>query len=148
MRTGLLLGALLCMTGLAGADDAAAKKYLDTIQGTWKITTMQKAGMDAPEELVKQIVIVIKGDTLTLKVAKEEEKNATLVVDPSQKPVAMDLTPKDGPNAGKPLLGLVTLEKGVLTMCWSDDRDAKIRPKDLTSTKDNKRYVLVLKKGD
>lgn len=147
MRMGILFGALLCFAGIAQADDAAAKKYLESIQGNWTITSMQKAGMDAPEDLVKSINIVIKGDTLTLKIGKDDEKNATLVIDPSQKPVAMDLTPKDGPNAGKPMLGLVTFEKGVLTMVWSDDREAKARPKDLTSTKENKYFLLVLKKG-
>lgn len=147
MRTGIVLSALVCLTTISRADEAASKKYLESLQGTWSVTSMQKAGMDAPEELVKSVTIEIKGDSFLLKFSKQEERNATLVVDPSQKPVALDLTPKDGPNAGKPLLGLVSLEKGVLTMVWNDERDSKTRPKEFSSTKENKQLLIVLKKG-
>lgn len=148
MRTGMLLGAMLILTSGVRADDEAAKKFLAGMEGTWKVTTMRRGGEDAPGEVLNAITIVIKGNTMTLKIGKEEDKTATLVADPSQKPVALDLTPKDGPNAGKQMLGLVTVEKDTITMVWPDDKDGKTRPKDLTSTKDNKNYLLVLKKGE
>ena len=148
MRMGMLLGAALCLAGITRADDAAAKKYLAGMEGTWHVTTMKKGGEEAPAEFTKAVILVIKGDTLTLKIGKEAEKNATLVVDPAQKPVTLDMTPKDGDNAGKHILGLVSLEKDVLTICLSDDKEGKSRPKDLTSTKENKNYVIVLKKGE
>ncbi|WP_020471842.1 TIGR03067 domain-containing protein [Zavarzinella formosa] len=148
MRTGMLLGLALCLTGIAQGDEAAAKKYLAEMAGTWKVVTMKKAGEEAPAEFSKEVTIVIKDNTMTLKIGKEDEKSATLVVDPTQKPVTLDMTPKDGPNAGKQMLGLVTLDKDILTICLTDDKEGKTRPKELTSTKDNKNLLLVLKKPE
>ncbi len=146
MRTTMLLGAMLCLAGVARADDDAAKKYLAGLEGTWQVASMKKAGQDLPAEFLKEFSVIIKGNALTLKAGKEEDKTATLVVDPAQKPVSIDMTPKDGPNAGKQVLGVISVDKDGVTMAWSDDKEGKTRPADFTSTKDNRNFVMVLRK--
>jgi len=148
MRTTMLLGAVLCLTADAYADDAAAKTYLAGLEGTWKVASMKRGGEEAPAEFTKEITVEIKGNTLMLTIGKEEKKSATLVVDPAQKPVSIDMTPKDGPDAGKQMLGVVSVDKDGVTMVWSDDKAGKNRPKDFTSTKENKNYLLVLRKPE
>jgi uncharacterized protein (TIGR03067 family) len=109
---------------------------------------MTRAGEAGTDETVRGITI--KGDTLTVRFKKgdaTEDKAATLVVDPDQKPVAIDMTPKDGPDAGKPVLGIVKVERDTVTLCWGDRAGTSERPKEFASTKENKHFLIVLKKA-
>jgi uncharacterized protein (TIGR03067 family) len=110
---------------------------------------MTRQGEPAPDEFLKTVTFSIKGDMLAVrfkKGEKEEDKEATLVVDPAQKPIAIDLTAKDGPDAGKPVLGIIKVEKDTITICWADRGDKSERPKDFSSTKENKQFLIVMKK--
>jgi uncharacterized protein (TIGR03067 family) len=140
---------LFLFAGVAVADDAAAKKFLKDLEGTYTATKMSRAGESAPDEFLNSITITIKGNSFTIKFKKGdegEEKSATVVVDPSQKPVAIDLTPKTGPEAGKPILGIIKVEKDAITYCWVDRSDSSDRPKEFSSTKENKNFLIVMKK--
>jgi uncharacterized protein (TIGR03067 family) len=141
---------LFLFAGAAVADDAAAKKYLKDLEGTYTPAAMTKGGNPSPEEAIKAFsAVVIKGETLTIrfkKGEKEDEHAGTVVVDPGQKPVAIDLTPKDGPDAGKQVLGIVKVEKDTVTLCFADRGDPTDRPKVFSSTKENKYFLIVLKK--
>lgn len=149
MRPILTATLLLCATA-ARADDAAAK-FLKELEGSYTPASMTKGGEQAPaKELEALSAVTIKGDKLTIKFKKDDktvEHSAVLVVDPGQKPVAIDMTPTDGPDANKPVLGIVKAEKDAVTLCWSDRKDGTERPKDFTSTKDNKQFLIVLKRG-
>jgi uncharacterized protein (TIGR03067 family) len=141
----LLPALVLVVAGPAVADDAAAKKFLKDIEGTYTVASLSKGGMPAPEEFTKSVTIVIEKDTLTFKMGKDMDKTATIVVDPAQKPAAIDLTPKDGPDAGKPMLGIVKVEKDSVTLCFPDEPKAA-RPKEFASPKGSDVMILVLKK--
>ncbi len=139
---------LLSVIGVR-ADDAAAKKMLKELEGSYTASSMTKGGEPAPDEFLKTIAFIIKGDTFTVSFKKDgkgEDKAATAVLDTTQKPTAIDLTPKDGPNAGKPMLGIIKVEKDTVTLCWTDSGDNSPRPKDFTSTKENKQFLVVMKK--
>jgi uncharacterized protein (TIGR03067 family) len=141
------VAALFLFSAGVNADDA--KTFLKNLEGSYTPVSMTRGGEPAPDEFLKTVAFAIKGDTLSVKFKKndkEEDKEATLVVDPSQKPIAIDMTPKDGPDANKPMLGIVKVEKDTVTICWSDRGDKAERPKDFTSTKDNKQFLIVLKK--
>jgi len=142
--------ALVLFAGLATADDAAAKKFLRDLEGSYTVTSMTRAGEAGSEEMVRGVTVTIKGDTLTAHFKKGdvgEDKIATVVVDPGQKPAAIDMTPKDGPDAGKPVLGIVKVEKDAVTLCWGDRAGVSERPKEFSSTKENKHFLIVLKKA-
>jgi uncharacterized protein (TIGR03067 family) len=141
--------AVLLFTGVAVADDAAAKKLLKSLEGTYAPVSMTRSGDPAPDEFLKSAAFVIKGDTLTVRFKKgdkAEDKDAILVVDASQSPVAIDMTPKDGKDAGTPILGIVKVEKDTVTLCWADRTDKSERPKEFSSTKENKHFLIVMKK--
>lgn len=150
MRSTLTAALLLCATAAARADDAAAK-FLKELEGSYTPSSVSRGGEALPAaELEAIAAVTIKGDKLTLKFkkdGKEAEHSAVLVVDPGQKPVAIDMTPTDGPDANKPVLGIVKAEKDTVTLCWSDRKDGTQRPKDFTSTKENKQFLIVLKRG-
>jgi uncharacterized protein (TIGR03067 family) len=141
---------LLLIAGAVVADDAAAKKMLKDLEGSYIATSMIQSGVAAPDESLKTISVNLKGDKFTIRFKKGdggEEKTATIVVDPVQKPITIDLTPKDGPKANIPVLGIVKVEKDAVTLCWNDRGDKAERPKVFASTNDNKNLLLVLKKA-
>ena len=146
----LPLVALALSAGLAVADDAAARKLLKELEGTYTPVKMTRGGEAAPDAIMKAASFVIQGDTFVVRFSKDgksEDKPATLVVDPSQTPTAIDMTPKDGPDAGKPILGIVKVEKDTVTLCWADQAGQTERPKEFSSTKENKNFLIVMKKA-
>ncbi|MSR54290.1 MAG: TIGR03067 domain-containing protein [Gemmataceae bacterium] len=143
-------GVLLLVVVGVSADDAASKKMLKELEGSYKAVSMSKGGEPAPDEFLKAISFSVKGDTFTVTFKKadaNEDKAATVVIDSSKKPVSIDLTPKDGPEAGKPMLGIIKVEKDSITLCWTDRGEKTERPKEFTSTKENKQFLIVMKKS-
>ena len=150
MKAAFAAAVPLFFAGAAVADDAAARKMLRDLEGSYTPVTMTRAGKDEPDEIKKAVTFHVKGDTFTVRFAKAgtpDEKVATIVLDPAQKPAAIDLTPKAGPDAGKPMLGIVKVEKDTVTLCWTDETDKPQRPKDFSSTRENKNFLVVMKKA-
>jgi uncharacterized protein (TIGR03067 family) len=140
---------LFLVAGTSVADDAASKKFLKELEGSYSPLSMTRGVEAAPDDFLKTFVLTIKGDTLTVKFKKGdmvEDKAAIIVVDAAQKPTAIDMTPNEGKDAGKPVLGIVKIEKDVVTLCWADGDARSERPKEFSSTKENKHLVMVLKK--
>jgi uncharacterized protein (TIGR03067 family) len=134
------------IAGFSRGDEAANAKFLKEIEGTYVAETLKKGGEDGPKEMREALSMTFKGGKLNLNVkGKDENKSAAIVIDASMKPIAIDITPNDGDNAGKPMLGIVAFEKGELKIALSDSPGGA-RPKDFTSTKDNKTFLLILKK--
>ncbi|HKB05456.1 MAG TPA: TIGR03067 domain-containing protein [Gemmataceae bacterium] len=151
MRVAVTTAVFVLFAGAALADDAAAKRMLKDLEGSYTPVSMTRAGDAAPDEFRKSLAFVIKGDTFTVRFDKDgkgKDHAATIVLDPGQKPTAIDMTPKDGPDAGKPMLGIIKVEKDTVTLCWSDETDKPQRPKEFSSTKENKNYLVVMKKGN
>jgi len=150
MRAALATAVLALSAGAAVADDAAVRKMLKDLEGSYTPVTMTRAGDAAPDVVLKSATFEIRGDTFTVrfnKDGKEEGKRATIVLDPGQSPTAVDLTPKDGPDAGKPMLGIIKVERDIVTLCWTDQPGKAERPKDFSSTKENKNLLIVMKKA-
>jgi len=142
-------GVLLLFALGVSADDAASKKMLKDLEGSYSAISMSKAGEPAPDEYLKTISFNVKGDTFTVTFKKgdaSEDKAATALIDSTQKPIAIDLTPKDGPEVGKPMLGIIKIEKDSITLCWTDRGEKTDRPKEFSSTKENKQFLIVMKK--
>jgi uncharacterized protein (TIGR03067 family) len=150
MKSLCAIAVLLLSVSIVAADEAAAKKMLKEIEGNYTPTSLTKSGEAGTEALKAISQITIKADSLMIRFKKEggsEDHDATIVLDPSQSPVAIDLTPKDGPQAGKPVLGIVKVEKDVVTLCWGDRGEKAERPKEFSSTKENKQFMIVMKKS-
>jgi len=143
-----LAGAALALTA-ARADDKKADdpKALD---GEYTFAAGVKGGKEAPPEVLKSIQsITIKDGVMTIKVKagdKEDTKTAKLKTDASKKPAEMEFSPQDGPEKGKSYKGIYSQDKGELKLAWVDSDTDAPRPKDFTSTAENKVMVLTLKK--
>ena len=98
-------------------------------EGTYKVTGLSKGGTKAPEEVTKTFEgVTIKGDKLSMK-AMGETKVATIKIDAKAKPATIDITPDEGPEKGKTMLGIWKMDKGVLTIALIEGKDTK-RPAD------------------
>ena len=73
---------------LAAADDTekqeAVKKELKKFEGTWTMVSAERNGAQAPEEAIKNIRVIIKGDKFTIKEG-DRTVEGTMVLDPSKK---------------------------------------------------------------
>ncbi len=142
--------ALFLMTGIAVADEAANKKVLKDIEGKYTAVSMTKAGEAAPKGLSEAVAFTVKGDVfiVTFKLdGKDDTKEATIVVVADKNPIHIDLTPKDGPEAGKPMLGIIKVDKDTVTMCWCDSKVRTERPTKFESTKENGNFLIEIKKS-
>jgi uncharacterized protein (TIGR03067 family) len=124
MKRFALAGALMvaAFSGVILAQDKALKE----LEGTYKVTSLEKAGKTAPKDLVESMKVVFKGEDLTIKVG-DEEKKAKIKVDSSKTPNTIDITPSEGPEKGKSFPGIYKMEKGELTITFTEKGD---RPKE------------------
>jgi uncharacterized protein (TIGR03067 family) len=98
--------------GDAKAD--AVKKELAKLEGTWQLVSAETDGKKAPDEQVKQIKVVIKGDHHTVWFGdKALAKNVRFQIDPTQKPKTVDDTLDDG----RMIHGIYELNGDTLRSC-------------------------------
>lgn len=127
MKRFALAGGLMiaAFTGLVLAQDKALKE----LEGTYKVTALEKGGKAGPKDLVDSLKVTIKGEEFLFKIG-DEEKKAKIKVDSSKTPNTIDITPNDGPEKGKTFPGIFKIEKGELTLVFTEKGD---RPKEFKS---------------
>jgi len=140
MKRFAVAGALMAaaFAGVVIAQD----KLLKEIEGTYKVTSMEKGGKPAPKEFSDSVTITIKGEDFTIKFG-DDEKKAKIKVDSSKTPATIDLSPTDGPEKGKTFLGIVKSDKGEVTIAFAEKGD---RPKEFKS--EGETMLLKLKKEE
>jgi uncharacterized protein (TIGR03067 family) len=110
--------------------DAAIKKDLEQLKGTWKATTYVKDGKPAPDTDLKMMKLIIAGDHVDFTKGKDIRKS-TYKLDPTQKPKALDIVMIDGPDKGKTLSGIYEITGDDFKICLAVlDRP---RPKEFTA---------------
>lgn len=129
---------LVLMLGLlAGADD---KKELDQFKGTWDITGFEAPG--GPPEM--KGTFTFDGKDLAIK-AGEQDHKGTVALDSSKTPKEIDVTPGDGPDTGKIMKGIYSLNKDELKICLA--RTGRDRPKTLDGKPDAGSFMVTLKRA-
>ncbi len=112
---------LVLMVGLVmGADE---KKEQDELKGTWNITAFETGGNTPPD--IKGTFTFTGGD-LKIKLA-DRDHVGTFKLDGSKQPKEIDVTPGDGPEAGKVMKGIYAISKDELKLALA--RAEKDRPK-------------------
>jgi uncharacterized protein (TIGR03067 family) len=124
MKRFALAGGLMvaAFTGVMFAQD----KTLKELDGTYKVTSMEKVGKVATKDVTDSVKVSIKGEELLIKVG-DEEKKARIAVDSSKTPNTIDISPTDGPEKGKTFPGIYKFDKGELTLAFTEKGD---RPKE------------------
>lgn len=116
----------------------AASKALN---GTYTLKELNFDGRPAPEDLKAEVTAVeIKDGVIIARSAKRDDP-AKFTVDPAKKPAAIDITP----DGDKPKPGIYLLDKGELTIVFSDKGE---RPTDLKATGEGLRRMVLVKKKE
>jgi RNA polymerase sigma-70 factor (ECF subfamily) len=143
--TGAGVAAVVPMALAAAADAAKLEAELKKLQGTWSIAEFEQGGVkkeaEGNEEQIK-----IEGETFGLWHNGHVEVSGTIKLDPSRKPMEIDLQFKDGKREGKTDLAIYAWDGAKLKLCWV--RDGDTRPPDFTTKPDDKRVLLVLKRQE
>jgi uncharacterized protein (TIGR03067 family) len=114
-----LIATALMLLGSIGSPFAAevggedAKKELKKLQGTWVMVSGELGGKKAADEHVNRGKIVYEGDKIQITVPNQTAETivAEIVkIDPTKTPKEMHFIRKNGPNAGKTLIGIYEFE--------------------------------------
>lgn len=97
------------------ADDKAPKE----LEGTYKAVSMNKGGVDAPDDILSTVTAKIAGNEMTFTI-KGKSHPAKIKLDGTKKPAHIDLSPSDGPEKGKTFLGIYKVEKGELVIAFTE----------------------------
>ena len=122
---------------LMGADD---KKAVDQFKGTWDIKAFEIGGNSPPEF---KGTFTFDGHDMKIKFG-DQDHQGTFKLDDSKKPMEIDVTPGDGPDAGKLMRGIYSLNKDELKLCLAHAEQE--RPKSLDKPGDMV-IIVTLKKA-
>jgi uncharacterized protein (TIGR03067 family) len=113
------IAAALLLLGSIGSPFAAGvggeypQKELQKLQGTWVMVSGELNGKKAPDEHVSRSKISYEGDKIRIMVPNQTAETiiAEIVkIDPTKNPKEMHFIRKNGPNAGKTLIGIYEFE--------------------------------------
>ena len=124
------------------ADDKNANDAKD-LQGVWQAVGLEANGEKSPDDQVKELKIVFKGDEVfVVKPSGNDPKNK-FKLDSSKTPKTIDVIPIDGSDKGTIHAGIYSLKKGRLTLCLNIfGKDPTLRPTEF-KTKARDGVVLV-----
>jgi len=100
-------------TFAAGVGGADAQRELQKFQGTWVMVSGELDGKKVADEHVSRGKITYQGDKLQIMVPNQhgEMIAAEIVkIDPTKKTKEMHFVRKNGPNAGKTMIGIYEFE--------------------------------------
>src|SRR6185369_6358120 len=112
----------LALGGFGRADEKGAKddKGLKELEGTYKLVHAERDGKAAEKALIDTLTVTIKGDELVMAFSADDKKTAKIKVTPDAKLSTIELSPQDGPEKGKTFPGIYKIEKGEVTLAFSE----------------------------
>jgi uncharacterized protein (TIGR03067 family) len=138
------------LLGFAGALVAAdtpkeelAKKELEKFGGTWKAVTVVRDGKEAPPDEVAKTTLTVKGEKYTFRVG-DETIEGTHKLDPTKSPREIDAVRTEGPDKGKPILGVYELTDDTFKVCFAPA--GKERPAEFASKAGSGNRLMTFKR--
>jgi uncharacterized protein (TIGR03067 family) len=122
-----------------------AQADVTTLQGTWKIVSLEAEGATADADQLQAPRLMIKGNAFVFSTERSEQRG-TLAIDGSKKPKTIDLTFADGPDKGKTAHGIYKIEDDTLTLCLGEV--GAERPRKFVTKPKTGHVLEVLKRGD
>ena len=142
MRRLAMVTILFAATVLCAQDTT---KEMEKLNGVWVVASAESGGTKIPNDSVKDFKLTIKDGAFTALVGGVESKG-TLKIDPTRKPMTMDIALDAPADKGKTQLAVYDLQSGVLKICAAEI-EKKDRPADF-ETKDKPGVtLLIFKKG-
>ena len=130
---------VLSFSSAAWGDDAKD----DSLQGTWLPSSAELGGRVFPDEVRKNIKLVVQGDKYTVTVGKEIDQG-TVKLNPAAKPKEMDITGTEGPNKGRTIKAIYERDGDTLRVCY--DLSGKSRPKDFKTGEGTQLFLVTYKR--
>ena len=124
-------------THIVGAPAAADDKKL--MEGTWLPVTAEMAGEKYPDQILKSMKLIIKGESYTVLVGKQTDEGTTKL-DPEKTPKQLDIKGTKGPNEGKTILAIYELKEDTLRVCY--DLGGEQRPAEFMTKPDTKLFLV------
>jgi len=141
----VLLGAalLLAMPAGSSADDDAAKKELDKLQGKWYSLSTQEDGVTSGED--KEDLHLIEGKKVTATKNGKEISQAEIKIEPGKPFGKVTIRMTGGGNKGKTWVGIYKVDGDILTWCgcWEGEND---QPTEFKTKKGDKYFLRKMKK--
>ena len=137
----LLVLAVGLLIAADAKDDAAAKKELKRLSGTYVMVSGESKAEKLSEERIKEAKLEMDGDKYSANFGGDTVKG-TLKIDPTKAPKEIDAT--DG--EGRTMLGIYKFEKGQFTVCFAPL--GKERPKEFSIKVGTGDFIHVWKKKD
>ena len=125
------LAALCLLLGRTFGNDE--KNDLDKLQGRWVMVESTNDGKKTTKNQLK-IERIVDGNNYTVTIYREEGElvlDGTIKLDPSKKPKCIDATRTEGPDKGKPMLGIYELTDDQQKVCFAVP--GKERPTEFSS---------------
>ena len=136
MLLAIFLTLSACETSLS-VEDKETKKFVESLEGQWKIVSRTEDGNESPKESIENRVITFKGNKYILRDGDDVIVEADFTVDASKTPVWFDSTT----TMGGMQRGVIQIKDDVLSICLAD-----ARPKEFTSKKGSDALLIVYKK--
>ena len=144
MRRLVVLTTLFTATVLCAQD---ATKEMEKLSGVWVLTSAESGGTKIPPEEIKDFKLSINKDgSFIARRLGGDERAGSLKIDPTKKPMMMDILMESAPDKGKTQLAIYDLQTGVLKIC-AGEMEKKERPADFDSKNKPGVTLLVFKKG-
>lgn len=95
--------------------------------GAWVAIAMEQDGKKLPDEQVKKLKIklTIMGDKYTVTFGKKLAEKGTSKVDLTKKPATIDIDATEGPNKGKTIQAILTIDGDVMQVCYNLKGDSR-----------------------
>ena len=135
------LAAVSISSACGGEENEAVKKDLAQLQGEWSMVSGSADGQPMPEQMLKQMKRVCKGDEATTTMAGQLYIQAKITIDPSKKPKTIDYQMTGGFTKGKKQLGIYEVDGDRFRSCFG--KPGAERPTDFTSKPGDGRTLSV-----
>lgn len=127
-----------------GEENELVKKDLTQLQGEWSMLSGSADGQPMPEQMLKQMKRICKGDETTTMMAGQVYFTAKIIINPSKTPKTIDYHMTEGVTKGKTQLGIYELDGDTFKSCFA--KPGAERPIDFTSKLGDGRTVSVWKR--
>src|SRR5262245_8218194 len=145
IRIAFLIGLMAVMVSPVPAEEnETVKKDLAQLQGEWSMVSGSADGQSMPEQMLKQMKRICKGDEVTTTMAGQVFFKAKIAIDPSKKPKTIDYEMTEGFTKGQKQLGIYELDGDTLKSCFGGA--GATRPTDFTSKPGDGRTLSVWKR--
>jgi uncharacterized protein (TIGR03067 family) len=115
-RVGLIAVAACFLLGADEPKQSESKKDAEALQGSWKLTSVERNGEEISADFLQSAKLVVKGERYSV-TAGDQSAVATFKMDASRRPKQIDFTYIEGPQKGETIQGIYEVEGDTYRMC-------------------------------